>query len=91
MIGIVGTVAGVLAGTLAALNLETLVGIVEGWLGNSLIAASVYLIDDLPAQLAVADVALIATTALLLTLVSTLYPAWRASATQPAEALRHES
>jgi lipoprotein-releasing system permease protein len=91
IIGVAGTVAGVVAGVLVTLNLETLVGVLESWLDQSLIAASVYMIDDLPAQLAAADVALIASTAVLLALVSTLYPAWRAAAAQPAEALRHET
>jgi lipoprotein-releasing system permease protein len=91
IIGVAGTVAGALGGVVVTLNLEKLIGTVEGWLGDSLIAASVYLIDDLPAELATSDVALISVTALLLSLVSTLYPAWRASATQPAETLRHEA
>jgi lipoprotein-releasing system permease protein len=90
IIGLLGTLAGVAAGVLVTLNLESLVAIVERWLGESLIAASVYLIDELPAELAAADVVLIALTAFALTLVSTLYPAWRAAVTQPAEALRHE-
>jgi lipoprotein-releasing system permease protein len=90
IIGVAGTVAGVLLGTLMALNLENLVTFFEATLGIKFLAADVYFISDLPAELRLGDVLRIGTIALTLALVSTLYPAWVAAKTAPAEALRYE-
>ncbi len=90
VIGIVGTLAGVLFGVLLAINLETVVTQLEALLGIKFLAADVYFISDLPSELRVADVARIASIALALALVSTLYPAWVAAKTAPAEALRYD-
>ncbi len=90
IIGVVGTVLGVVLGTVLALNLERLIAGVERLLDTKFLAADVYFISDLPAQLQWQDLLAIAVTALVLSLVSTLYPAWRAARTQPAEALRHD-
>ena len=90
IIGIVGTVAGVAAGVLLALNLETIIGAFESAFGIKLLAADVYFISDLPSELQWGDVFRIASIALLLALFSTFYPAWRAARTMPAEALRYD-
>jgi lipoprotein-releasing system permease protein len=90
IIGIVGTAAGVFFGVLIALNLESIVSFVEALFGIKLLAAEVYFISDLPAELQVADVIRIASIALVLALVSTIYPAWVAAKTSPAEALRYD-
>jgi len=90
VIGIVGTAAGVLFGILLATNLEIIVGSLESLFGIKFLAADVYFISDLPAELRVADVVRIAVIALALALVSTVYPAWVASRTAPAEALRYD-
>ncbi len=90
VIGIVGTAAGVLFGILLATNLETIVGSLESLFGIKFLAADVYFISDLPAELRIADVVRIAIIALALALVSTVYPAWVASKTAPAEALRYD-
>ena len=90
VIGVLGTVLGVVLGALLALNLERLIAGVERLLDTKFLAADVYFISDLPAQLLWQDLLAIAVTALVLSLVSTLYPAWRAARTQPAEALRHD-
>lgn len=90
VIGVVGTALGVAIGVLLSLNLERLVAALERALDTKFLAADVYFISDLPAQLEWRDLGVIALTALILSLVSTLYPAWRAARTQPAEALRHD-
>ena len=87
---IVGTVAGVLLGVTLALNLESVVSFFEAIFGIKFLAADVYFISDLPSELRVGDVARIALIALALALVSTLYPAWVAARTAPAEALRYD-
>ena len=90
IIGLVGTLGGLLAGVTLALNLETLVGFLESTLGIKFLAADVYFISDLPSELRAADVVTICGIALLLALLATLYPAWRGARTPPAEALRYD-
>jgi lipoprotein-releasing system permease protein len=81
---------GVTAGILLALNLESIVGFFESSFGIKFLAADVYFISDLPADLHIADVVRIAGIALALALLSTIYPAWMAARTPPAEALRYD-
>ena len=90
VIGIVGTFVGVIFGVLLAVNLETVVTQLEAIFGIKFLAADVYFISDLPSDLRIADVVRIAIIALVLALVSTLYPAWVAAKTPPAEALRYD-
>ena len=90
VIGIVGTTAGVLFGILLAVNLESIVSSLEAVLGIKFLAADVYFISDLPSEVRPGDVLRIAAIALALALVSTLYPAWVAAKTAPAEALRYD-
>jgi len=90
IVGIVGTLLGVVGGVLIALNLETIVGFFETILGIKFLAADVYFISDLPSELKLGDVARIALIAFALAMVSTLYPAWVAARTSPAEALRYD-
>lgn len=90
VIGVFGTVAGVLFGILLAVNLEGIVGGLEAIFGIKFLAADVYFISDLPSELRFADVALISSIALLLAFASTIYPAWIAAKTAPAEALRYD-
>jgi len=90
VIGISGTLAGVIFGVLLAVNLESIVSGFETVFGIKFLAAEVYFISDLPSELRIADVVRIAGIALALALVSTVYPAWVAARTAPAEALRYD-
>ncbi len=90
IIGLIGTLLGVIGGISLALNVETLVPLIEAATGQQFLSPDVYYISDLPSELKSSDVARIAALSLALGLVSTLYPAWRASRVQPAEALRYE-
>lgn len=90
IVGVVGTFLGVVGGVLVALNLETIVGFFETVFGIKFLAADVYFISDLPSDLQFGDVVRIAVIALMLALISTLYPAWVAAKTAPAEALRYD-
>ncbi len=90
IIGVVGTLAGMILGVLLSLNLENIVAFMEAVFGIKFLAADVYFISDLPSDLRVKDVLQICSIALVLALVSTLYPAWRGARTMPAEALRYE-
>ena len=90
LIGIIGTLAGLGLGMLLALNVEQLVHALEALVGTTFLAPDVYFMSDLPAELRVGDLWRICGTAFVLTVLSTIYPAWRAARSQPAEALRHE-
>jgi len=90
LIGIVGTLAGLGLGALLALNVEQLVHLLEAVVGTTFLAPDVYFMSDLPAELRAGDLWRICGTAFVLTVLSTIYPAWRAARSQPAEALRHE-
>ena len=90
LIGTVGTLAGVAVGVLIALNVETLVPFIERAVGFQFLPADVYYISELPSRLEITDVVRISVLAFALSLLSTLYPAWRAARIDPAEALRYE-
>lgn len=90
VIGLAGTALGILGGVSLALNVETLVPALEQLIGRKFLSPDVYYISELPSELEVADVVRISVAAFSLTLLATLYPAWRAARTQPAEALRYE-
>ncbi|MGD2074325.1 MAG: lipoprotein-releasing ABC transporter permease subunit [Gammaproteobacteria bacterium] len=90
MIGVLGTLLGVAGGVALALNVETLVPRIEKAFGIQFMPADVYYISDLPSRLNWNDVWHIGMVAFLLSFLATWYPAWRASRTQPAEALRYE-
>lgn len=90
VIGVIGTLVGGVLGILAALNVSDGIAALERLLGHKFLSADVYFIDYLPSQLMSEDVVLVCGAALLLSFFATLYPAWRAARTQPAEALRYE-
>ena len=90
MIGLVGTVIGVLGGLVLASNLQVVVAGIESLLQIKFLDASVYYISDLPSRIIASDVLIVAGLSFSLTVIATLYPALRAAKTQPAAALRYE-
>jgi lipoprotein-releasing system permease protein len=90
VIGVIGTVIGVGLGVLLALNVQTLVPLLEAATGHKFLSPDIYYISFLPSELKASDVIKISLLSLALGLLSTVYPAWRASKVQPAEALRYE-
>lgn len=90
LIGVIGTLAGVALGVLLGLNVDTVVPAIERLLGFKFLAKDVYYIADLPSDVQARDVLTIGGVSLLLSFVATLYPSWRASRVNPAEALRYE-
>jgi len=90
LIGVCGIVSGVALGVLVSTHLESLVHGLERLTGQHFLDAKVYFMSDLPAQVQGMDVLQIAAVAFLLCALATVYPAWRAARTAPAEALRHE-
>jgi len=90
VIGLVGTVIGVLGGLLVALNLEPIVGFIQRLTGFELFSKDVYYLERFPSQVVPTDVLLISVTAVLISFLATLYPSWQASRMAPAEALRYE-
>ncbi len=90
LIGVIGTVVGVVLGVLLSINIEHIVPMLESLLNTDLLSADVYYISQLKAELHESDVVQIALLSLVLSFLSTLYPAWRAARVQPAEALRYE-
>jgi len=90
VIGFGGTAIGGALGVITALNIETLVPWIEELFGIEFFPASVYVISDFPAELRWPDVTAITAVSFLICLIATLYPAWRAARTEPAQALRYE-
>jgi lipoprotein-releasing system permease protein len=90
IIGVTGTVIGVLGGLLVALNLEPIVGFIQRLTGFELFSKDVYYLDRFPSLVIPGDVLLISLTAVIISFVATLYPSWQASRMAPAEALRYE-
>jgi lipoprotein-releasing system permease protein len=90
LIGLVGTVAGALLGWLLAVNFESVVHGIERAFSVQFLDAAVYSMSDLPTEVQLGDVLQVSLVTLLLAAVATIYPAWRAARTLPAEALRHD-
>ena len=90
LIGLVGAMIGVVSGVIIALNIGTIVPFIEHVFGVQFLAKDVYFITDLPSDLQQSDVIVVAVFSFAISLVATLYPSWRASKIQPAEALRYE-
>ena len=90
LIGVIGTLIGVGGGVLLALNIHVVVPFIERLFHVHFLSKDVYYISEVPSQLEWRDVITIASVSLVLSLLATLYPSWRASRVNPAEALRYE-
>lgn len=90
IIGIVGLLAGVVGGIALATNLDVVIPALERLLGTTLWNKEIYYVTEMPSKVLSSDVITITTVSFVLTLIATLYPSWRASRVNPAEALRYE-
>jgi lipoprotein-releasing system permease protein len=90
IIGVIGTVIGVISGLLVALNLEPIINVIQKITGQNFFSKDIYYLDHFPSQIVPSDVVLISVTAVLISFIATLYPSWQASRMLPAEALRYE-
>ena len=88
--GVIGTLGGLVLGLAVALNIDIIVPALERLFHASFLPGSIYLISRMPSDPQAGDIVPIALIALLLAFVATLYPSWRASRVQPAQALRYE-
>jgi lipoprotein-releasing system permease protein len=90
MVGVVGTLIGLAAGVLLAMNATAIVNAIQGLFHVQVLSSSIYFVDYLPSKIMMSDLLHICAVALLMSFVATLYPAWRASRTIIAEALHYE-
>jgi lipoprotein-releasing system permease protein len=89
-VGVIGTFAGLLFGLGIALNIDVLVPALERALNASFLPKDIYLISRMPSEPQSSDIMPVAIISLVLSFAATLYPSWRASRVNPAEALRYE-
>lgn len=90
IIGIIGTLIGAIGGVTLALNVTSIVPFIEHLFHVTFLPKSVYYISELPSELKWSDVITVTSVSLVMSFLATIYPAWRAAQTQPAEALRYE-
>ena len=90
LIGVIGTLLGVSGGMAIAFNIDVIVPAIERVLGTQFLPREVYFISSLPSDPRMSDILTIGVTSLIMSLVATLYPSWRASRLQPAQVLRHD-
>jgi len=90
LVGVIGTFLGFVGGTLVALNIDVIVPFIENVLGAHFLPKDIYFISSMPSDPQIGDIAPIVLISLCMSLLATLYPSWRASRVNPAEALRYE-
>jgi lipoprotein-releasing system permease protein len=89
-LGVLGVLLGLAMGVTGALNIGAWVASLETWFGFQVLPKGIYLINQLPSDLRLQDVVQVGLVSLILSLLATVYPSWRAANTDPAEALRHD-
>jgi lipoprotein-releasing system permease protein len=90
LIGVIGTLIGAVFGVIVALNIDVIIPFIEGLFHIQFLSKDVYQISEVPSDLIWSDVITIVIVSFILSLLATLYPSWRASKINPAEALRYE-
>ncbi|MCX7553673.1 lipoprotein-releasing ABC transporter permease subunit [Marinicella sp. S1101] len=90
LIGLIGTTLGTIFGIITAININSIIQTLEGWFNTEFLSKDVYYITEISADLQTMDVLTIIGIAFGLSILATIYPAWRASRVEPAEALRYE-
>jgi lipoprotein-releasing system permease protein len=90
MVGVIGTLSGLFLGLLIAFNIDVIVPALETLFNASFLPKDIYLISRMPSDPQMSDILPVAIISLVLSFVATLYPSWRASQVNPAEALRYE-
>jgi len=90
LIGMIGTLIGVVGGVILAFNVATVVPWLEKVLGFKFLSKDVYYISELPSEVQIGDVTTIGLMSLVIAFLATIYPSWRAARVNPAEALRYE-
>ena len=90
VIGLFGTLLGLVGGVSLATNVESVVGAIERLFDTKFLSPDIYYISDVPSDMRWPDVAVVSVVAFVMSVLATVYPAWRAARTQPAEALRYE-
>ena len=90
LVGIIGTFLGLVGGTLVAFNIDVIVPFIENLLGAHFLPKDIYFISSMPSDPQAGDIVPIVIISLCMSLLATLYPSWRASRVNPAEALRYE-
>ena len=90
IIGVLGTAIGVGLGALVAYNIDVIVPFLESITGQEFLPQQIYFISQMPSNPEVSDMMIIGLTSLVLSLLATIYPSWRASRLQPAQVLRHD-
>ncbi len=90
LVGIIGTFLGLVGGTLVALNIDVIVPFIENLLGAHFLPKDIYFISSMPSDPQAGDIVPIVIISLCMSLLATLYPSWRASRVNPAEALKYE-